>query len=136
MRIARSSKEQNGYKRHRTRPVPVSDPWAHEAPQEPSRDGDRKIKKHAFGFKRGTKKIYSRLPAATRGLQVSRPGRGHDPQLLSASPSALNSFGYSVGWLGGVALRSWEIAVTSCAGAKGFASRTLLGTPLDVHSSE
>jgi hypothetical protein len=33
VRIARSSKEQNGYKRHRTRPVPVSGSQAHEAPR-------------------------------------------------------------------------------------------------------
>jgi hypothetical protein len=48
---------------------------------------------------------------------------------------AKTRLGYSAGWLGGLALRSWEIAVTTCAGAKGFASKTLLGTPLDAHSS-
>jgi hypothetical protein len=49
--------------------------------------------------------------------------------------SGTDRLGYSIGWLGGLALRSCEIAVTICAGAKGFASRTLLGTPLDAHSS-
>jgi uncharacterized protein DUF1236 len=29
-----------------------------------------------------------------------------------------------VGWTGGVALRSWDIAITIWAGAKGFASST------------
>ena len=33
--MARSSKEQNGYKRHRTRPVPVSWPRAQKAPEAP-----------------------------------------------------------------------------------------------------
>jgi hypothetical protein len=32
-------------------------------------------------------------------------------------------------------LRSWETAVTSCAGAKGLVSMMLLGTPLDDQSS-
>lgn len=41
-----------------------------------------------------------------------------------------NRFGYSLGWPGGLAFRSWEIAVTICAGANGFANRMLLGTPL------
>jgi hypothetical protein len=32
-------------------------------------------------------------------------------------------------------LRSWETAVTSCAGAKGLVNRMLLGTPWDGHSA-
>ena len=39
-----------------------------------------------------------------------------------------------LGWRG-VALRSCETAVTSCAGANGLANMMLLGTPLDAHSS-
>ena len=37
--------------------------------------------------------------------------------------------------LGVPALRSWEIAVTSCAGANGLVSRILFGTPLEAQSS-
>jgi hypothetical protein len=33
----------------------------------------------------------------------------------------------------GVALRSWETAVTSCAGANGLVKRMLLGTPCEAH---
>ena len=44
--------------------------------------------------------------------------------------------GSAIRWAGRRAgVRSWEIAVTICAGANGFASRMLLGTPLDAHSS-
>jgi hypothetical protein len=36
---------------------------------------------------------------------------------------------------GGVpVLRSWETAVTSCAGANGFANMMLFGTPFDAQS--
>src|SRR6202051_3345183 len=42
---------------------------------------------------------------------------------------------YAVGAVGGLALRSWETAVTSCAGANGFANMMLFGTPLDAQSS-
>jgi hypothetical protein len=37
--------------------------------------------------------------------------------------------------VGGLALRSWETAVTSCAGANGFGNMMLFGTPLDAQSS-
>ena len=37
--------------------------------------------------------------------------------------------------LGVPALRSWEIAVTNCAGANGLVSRILFGTPLEAQSS-
>src|ERR1700738_3158675 len=36
---------------------------------------------------------------------------------------------------GGPVLRSWETAVTSCAGANGLVNRTLFGTPCDAHWS-
>jgi len=42
---------------------------------------------------------------------------------------------YPVAAVGGLALRSWATAVTSWAGANGFASMMLLGTPFDAHSS-
>jgi hypothetical protein len=37
--------------------------------------------------------------------------------------------------VGGPALRSWETAVTSCAGANGLVRRMLLGTPFAAHLS-
>ncbi len=38
--------------------------------------------------------------------------------------------------MGGVPLfKSWETAVTSCAGANGLVKRMLLGTPCEPHSS-
>ena len=57
MRIAISSKEQNGYRRHRTRPVLVSGFPGPPGAQEPSRDGDLKNKKTGFWFQGGSKKI-------------------------------------------------------------------------------
>jgi hypothetical protein len=42
---------------------------------------------------------------------------------------------YSVGAIGGLAFSRLEMAVTSWAGANGFVSRTLLGTPRDGHWS-
>ncbi|WP_141686728.1 hypothetical protein [Bradyrhizobium sp. LMTR 3] len=54
MRIAKSSKEQDGYERHRTRPVPVSfDPGPSGARTPPS-GGDKKISK-PFLVSRGGK---------------------------------------------------------------------------------
>jgi hypothetical protein len=45
---------------------------------------------------------------------------------------------YVIGAVGGKGvptLRSWEIAVTSCAGANGFCRRTLPGTPCTGQSA-
>ena len=42
---------------------------------------------------------------------------------------------YYAGAVGGLVLRSWETAVTSCAGANGFANMMLLGTPLEGQSA-
>ena len=58
--------------------------------------------------------------------------------LLAASrrPGMTMERSHAVGAAGGpAAFRSWETAVTSCAGANGFASMMLLGTPFDAHSS-
>lgn len=52
------------------------------------------------------------------------------------TPSAQLRWPYSVGAAGGVTVLSrLEIAVTSCAGAKGLAGITLFGTPIEAHSS-
>src|ERR1700758_4943877 len=50
VRIARSSKEQNGYERHRTRPVPVSILQPVTALGTPLTVARGKIKKPVFGF--------------------------------------------------------------------------------------
>jgi hypothetical protein len=57
VRIARSSKEQNGYERHRTRPVPVSIPQPVKALGTPPHGGEGKIKKPVFGFKGSAEKF-------------------------------------------------------------------------------
>jgi len=54
VRIAKFSKEQDGYERHRTRPVPVSWPGPMGRPDATIR-WRQKISKVVFGFKRGLK---------------------------------------------------------------------------------
>jgi hypothetical protein len=52
------------------------------------------------------------------------------------TPSAQSQWPYAVGVAGGVTVLSrLEMAVTSCAGAKGLASITLFGTPMEAHFS-
>ena len=52
------------------------------------------------------------------------------------TPSAQSQWPYAVGVAGGVTVLSrLEMAVTSCAGAKGLASMTLFGTPIEAHFS-
>jgi hypothetical protein len=66
------------------------------------------------------------------------PPRALGPFLLLATSlkEAATKRPYSVvGAAGGTVFSRLESAVTSCAGANGLASRTLLGTPLDAHSS-
>src|ERR1700754_113784 len=60
VRIARSSKEQNGYERHRTRPVPVSIPQPVTALGTPPHGVEGKIKKPVFGFKGSARKFSTR----------------------------------------------------------------------------
>ena len=81
MRIAKSSKEQDGYERHRTRPVPASLVRAHEAPER-HRRWRQKISKTDFGFKRRQKRFCaprrSNTPAPvgwSTGLGFSCTGR-------------------------------------------------------------
>src|ERR1700761_8629813 len=72
VRIARSSWEQNGYERHRTRPVPVSSGGTLTASRSPHGDAE-KICKPEKGFKRSVQFF---LPSGHlvngRGKSVSR----------------------------------------------------------------
>ncbi len=60
--------------------------------------------------------------------------------MVSFMPGSITKLPTGKNWprlyVGGVpALRSWETAVTSCAGANGLANMMLLGTPLEPQSS-
>jgi len=58
VRIAKSSKEQDGYERHRTRPVPVSLARAHSAPERHFPVAMEKLAKSIL-VSRGVKKKFS-----------------------------------------------------------------------------
>lgn len=77
------------------------------------------------------------LRAQRRILQQAINRHRYDPGRSTSwdKRAASGSSHYSVGAVGGLALRSCATAVTSWAGANGFESRMLLGTPLDAHSS-
>src|SRR5437762_11737315 len=64
----------------------------------------------------------------------STPVNGHSQDRRACLKGANNrSGGYPE--VGEPVLSSWDTAVTSCAGANGFFSRMLLGTPSDAPSS-
>jgi len=75
VRIARSSKEQNGYERqHRTRLVPVSQlSRAHSAPKYHLTGGDKKISK-ADLVSRGSQKIFAPVRQPDQLQLGRRPG--------------------------------------------------------------
>jgi hypothetical protein len=56
-----------------------------------------------------------------------------EPRKTTARSDAPLAFLNYVG--GAPLLRRWETAVTSCAGANGFANIMLFGTPLDAQSA-
>src|SRR3954469_12789189 len=86
VRIARSSKEQNGYERHRTRPVPVSSPRPITASGTPPRGGDAIIRKNGFWFQEAAKKFLTVADSPPH----DGPGPPPQPrQLLEAAADAI-----------------------------------------------
>src|SRR6201991_2654308 len=93
LRIAKSSIEQVGYERHRTRSVPVS-ARALKAPGRRLAGGDKKIRKTGFGFK-GAGKIFWRVSGAcaswSSAYRQSSPGNGGPRRPVTKSPSTFPS---------------------------------------------
>jgi hypothetical protein len=78
-------------------------------------------------------------PVSCTNANIEQGSRSHSRSRLPRSHET-DALGWSIpadaaAYAGGIALSSCDTAVTSWAGAKGFCSRMLLGTPWEVHAS-